>query len=223
MSYYGYQQPQYMGVDENVRRLVLAKLTDGLVFASITILVSILFGLNPIFYVLAIIGYIVSIIGYFFAKNENTINNLYFIFVGSSSVFLGLTLSLVLTIPGGATIIAGAFAGTTAVVGFIWYKVNTEHPDPAYVGRNIRTYSIIFIVMLIAGWIIAFGSVFYLILSVFGAALFSLYFYYDLARVTRGQVYSISKAAWSLYWDILLIFRYILQILIMLTAGSRRD
>ena len=222
MSYYGYPQQQYIGVDENVRRLVLAKLTDGLIFACVTILVSILFGLSPIFYFLAIIGYIVSIIGYFFAKSENTINNLYFIFVGSSSVFLGLTLSIVLTIPGGATIIAGAFAGTTAVVGFIWNKVNTEHPDPAYVGRNIRQYSIIFIVMLIAGWIIYLGAIFYFILSIFGAALFSLYFYYDLARVTRGQVDSIARAAWSLYWDILLIFRYILQILLYLSA-SRRD
>jgi FtsH-binding integral membrane protein len=213
-----------VGIDDYQKTLVLQKLTDGFTLAAIVAAIMLFVpGLAPIFLVFAIVGYIVSILGYFFARNESTINTLYFVFVASSSAFLGFTFQVLLAVlENGAQLILGAFGGTEMIVGYIWYKVDSELPDPAYAGRNLTKYSIGFIVLLLLGWFVFTGGIFYLIISVLGAALFSLYFYYDLARLKAGQYQSPARMAWSMYWDILLIFRYLLNILVML-FGSARD
>lgn len=230
MSYYGRQPrgyPQQQGIDDYQKSLVLHKLTDGLLLAAImsaivVIDVEIEGGFAPLLIGLGLIGYIISIIGYFFAKNENTINTLYFVFVSSSGVFLGATFTTVVSaFENGAELILGAFGGTALIVGYLWYKVDNEHPDPNVVGRNLTKYSLMFIGLLLLSWFIAFSSIVYLLISIFGAALFSWYLYYDLSRLQAGQFRSPARMAWSMYWDILLIFRYLLQIMIML-FGNRR-
>ncbi|MCE7735388.1 MAG: hypothetical protein GPJ54_10955 [Candidatus Heimdallarchaeota archaeon] len=225
MSYYGRQsyggQPQR--IDDYQKSLVLHKLTDGLILAAIVGAIMLFVpDLAGIFLLFAIVGYIVSIIGYFFAKNENTINTLYFVFVASSSAFLGATFQVILSLyENGGEIILAAFGGTAMIVGYLWYKVDTQNPDPNVVGRNMTRYSLIFLAFLIASWFIAFSNVVILLISIGGAALFSLYLYYDLSRLNAGQFRSPARMAWSMYWDILLIFRYLLRILLMI-LGNRK-
>ncbi|MHA2099837.1 MAG: Bax inhibitor-1 family protein [Candidatus Kariarchaeaceae archaeon] len=227
MSYYGRQPRGYqqqIGIDEFQKSLVLHKLTDGLILAAImsAIVVFAPAGIALPLLGLGLIGYIISIIGYFFARNENTINTLYFVFAASSGAFLGATFRSVLTVlENGEGIILGAFGGTALIVGYLWYKVDSEHPDPNVVGRNLTKYSLIFIAILIMSFFIAFSNVIILLISIGGAALFSLFLYYDLARLQAGQYVSPARMAWSMYWDILLIFRYLLNILIML-FGNRK-
>lgn len=226
MSYYGRQQRGYQrhqGIDDYTKSLVLHKLTDGLLLAAImAAIVVFLPDFAPLLLLLGIVGYIVSIIGYFFAKNENTINTLYFVFAASSGVMLGATFTVYLTVLDNAEgIILGAFGGTALIVGYLWYKVESQHPDPNVVGKNLTKYSLIFIGLLILSWFFIFSEIVLLIISIFGAALFSWYLYYDLSRLQAGQYGSPARMAWSMYWDILLIFRYLLQILVML-FGNRR-
>ena len=226
MSYYGRRPRGYTqqyGIDEYQKSLVLHKLTDGFILAAIVAAIMVFLPqFTTMFLIFGIVGYIVSIIGYFFARKESTINTLYFVFVAASSAFLGFTFQTLLTVlENGAQIILGAFGGTALIVGYLWYKVDSEHPDPNYVGRNLTKYSLIFLAMLLLGWFVFTSALFYLIISVFGAALFSLYFYYDLARLKAGQFSSPARMAWSMYWDILLIFRYLLNILVMLFGRGK--
>lgn len=206
MSYYGRQPtgyPQQRGVDDYTKSLVLHKLTDGLILAVImsaivVIDVRVEGGFAGLLLILGVIGYIISIIGYFFARKEETINTLYFIFTASSGVMLGATFSVLLTaLENGAEIILGAFGGTTLIVGYLWYKVDSEHPDPNVVGRNLTKYSLMFIALLIISWVFVVSAFVYLLISILGAALFSWYLYYDLSRLQSGQYGSPARMAWS--------------------------
>jgi len=194
---------------------VIEKLTYGFAIAVLMATIVIYGGMNPLFGLLAFVGEIVAIIGYFFARQEGTIEKLYYLFVVSSSVLLGFTLQTVLAVvPNAMAIITESLGITALLVGGIYYYTDTERPEPGRMVRYLLPLSLGFIVVAIIGIFVSFGSFGMLLFSIFGALLFSFYLIYDLSRLLKGQYMSPSRMAWNIYWDILLIFKMILQILL---------
>lgn len=219
MSYYQQQyhyQPQYI---ENVQQLVLEKLCFGLTFGAVISWAIAYFRVDPIFALFAFIAEIIAIIGYFVAKNESTIEKLYYLFVGSSSMLLGYTFQFILSsASNGTDVIAVAFGITALIVGGIYYYTSTRKPDVSNMVKYLWPLGLIFIFILILSIFIQIGSFGLFLLSVFGAILFTLYLYYDFGRLMRGELSSPARMAWKLYWDILLVFRYILHIVYALIS-----
>ncbi len=213
MSYYQrqyYYAPEHI---ENIQHLVLEKLSYGLLFGAITSWAVAYFNAPIYLAFIAFIIEIIAIIGFFFAKNENTIETLYYLFVGSSSVLLGFTFEFILsTATNGSDIIAIAIGITSLIVGGAYYYTSTRRPDVSNMARWLFPLGLIFILIFVITIFIQIGSLGMFLLSIFGAILFSLYLYYDFARLMRGQLTSPARMAWSLYWDILLVFRFILNI-----------
>ena len=212
-----YYRPTY-SID--TKQIVLQKLTYGLALAVLLSALVIYTGLNPIFGLLAFVGEIVAIIGYFFARKESTIEKLYYTFVVSTSILLGYTLQFVLAVVPNAMVVITETVGITAlIVGGIYYYTETKRPQASRMMVYLMPLGLIFIVLAIVNIFISFGSVGQLVFAMFGAILFSLYLMFDLSRLMRREYISPSRMAWSIYWDILLIFRMLLQVLI----GMNRD
>ncbi len=212
MSYYQQQQQYYYPTYDlaTMKQLVLEKLTYGLMIAAALAWAVVALDAPVALIGLAFIVEIIAIIGYFFAKAESTIETLYYMFVGSSAVLLGFTLeSILASSANGANIIGIAFGITSLVVGGIYYYTSTRLPDTTVLQKYMLPLFLIFILVFILTMI---GTISMFFFSIFGAAIFSFYLYYDFARLMRGQLTSPSRMAWSLYWDILLIFRFILMI-----------
>ncbi len=223
MSYYYAQQPRYQQFNrDSIQTLVLEKLYLGLLTATAISIGVVLMNTNPIFAILAFVGEIIAIIGYFFAKKEGTIEKLYYLFVASSAVLLGFSFQFIIAgFTNGLHIIIYTFGLTALIVGYSYNKAANTHVDLVAMNNKLRPFSLIFIALIIIGLFVSFGGLFYLIFSFFGAILFSYYLYYDMNRLMQRGFRSPSKMAWNLYWDILLIFKYILRILLML-FGDRR-
>lgn len=219
MSYGYYQQPQQT-FDYNLRQIVLEKLYLGLIIAAVVATFIVYTNTSPIFAVVAIVAELIAIIGYFFARKESTIEKLYYTFVVSSAVLLGYFLESILSVvPNGPQIIAYAFGSTGLIVGIAYYKASTQVVDLHSLGRKILPFSMAFMAIIIVSIFVSFGELGYLLISIFGAALFSFYLYYDLNRLMQGHVRSPARMAWNLYWDILLIFKFMLRIFL---AMNRR-
>ncbi|MHA2090321.1 MAG: Bax inhibitor-1 family protein [Candidatus Kariarchaeaceae archaeon] len=212
MSYYQQQQQYHYPTYDiaTMKQLVLEKLTYGLIIAAALAWAVVELDAPIALIGLAFIVEIIAIIGYFFAKAENTIETLYYLFVGSSAVLLGFSLESILASSAeGANIIGISFGITAMVVGGIYYYTSTRLPDTTVLQKYMLPLFLVFILVMILAMI---GSISMFFFSIFGAAIFSFYLYYDFARLMRGQLTSPARMAWSLYWDILLIFRYILMI-----------
>ena len=212
MSYYQQQQQYYYPTYDlaTMKQMVLEKLTYGLMIAAALAWAVVTLDAPVALVGLAFIVEIIAIIGYFFAKAESTIETLYYMFVGSSAVLLGFTLeSILASSANGANIIGIAFGITSLVVGGIYYYTSTRLPDKTVLQKYVLPRFLIFILVFILTMI---GTITMFFFSIFGAAIFSFYLYYDFARLMRGQLTSPARMAWSLYWDILLIFRFILMI-----------
>lgn len=209
---------QQRPIDVTAQKAVLDKVTAGILYATI---ISAIMTLLPISiqFIMAIIAFvveIVAIIGYFFARKESTIEKLYYAFVASSAVLLGFTFTFVLAMSNGMFIIASTFGITVLIVGFIYQRVLSTLPDVMQHANKLFAFGIGFIFLSIGMMFFGYGSLGELIVSVLGAILFSFYLWFDFGRLMRGQFTSPARMAWSIYWDILLIFKYILRILVAL-------
>ncbi len=220
---YGYRRP------EDVRAAVLNLTMQSTALAGIIALITAILipeypGLFAIIFLIALAVEIITIIGYFFARNENTIRLLFYGFVVSSAILLGGTLSEFLAFGFiGQLLIAGAMGLTAAIVGGIYIYVVRNNPDVSYLYKFLIIGGILLIVVLIASFFVSFRAIVWLIISFLAAVLFSLYLLFDMSRLMNQQFTSPSRMAWNLYWDILLIFRWILYLLYYLLASSSRD
>ncbi len=201
---------------------VMDKVSAGIIYATIiSFIITLLpIGLQLIFALIALVVEIIAIIGYFFAKKESTIEKLYYTFVISSAVLLGFTFTLVLYGDSqGMFVIASAFGITTLIVAYIYRKVNIERPDVMKHANKLFAFGIAFILLSIGMIFIGYGTIGNFIVSLLGAILFSFYLWFDLGRLMRGQFTSPARMAWNIYWDILLIFKYILRMISMLSRN----
>ncbi len=208
-------------VDAYAQKAVLDKVSAGILFATIISVITTLlpFGLQILFAIIAFIFEIIAIIGYIFAKKESTIEKLYYIFVASSAVLLGLTFTIVMFGSNGMFIIASTFGITTLIVGFIYQRVLATLPDVMKHANKLFGFGIAFIFLSIGMIFFGYGTFGNLVVSILGAILFSFYLWFDFGRLMRGQYTSPARMAWSIYWDILLIFKYILRILMDLNRN----
>ncbi len=221
---YGYAH----GRPEDVRDAVLNLTMQSTALAGIIALVTaILYPMYPILFFLifgiAFVVEIITIIGYFFARKESTIRTLFYLFVVSSAILLGGTLAEFFSFGFiGQLLVAGAMALTAAIVGGIYVYVTRHNPNVSGLYKFLIIGGIFLIVFLVASFFISFGEIVWLVVSAFAAVLFSLYLLFDLSRLINQQFFSPSRMAWNLYWDILLIFRWILYLLYYLLASSSR-
>lgn len=223
MAYYYNQQQDYYPSDRDaIQAQVFEKLFIGLIGAVLITVFTIIIGLPIYVLLIAVVAELVAIIGYFFARNEATIEKLYYTFVLSSAVLLGFTLQMVVAVvSNGFNIIIYTTGVTALIVGYTYDKAANTQVDLVQMSRKIRPFAFAFIGLILIGFFISSGyGIFELIISVFGAGLFSWYLYFDFNRALQEGYSSPARMAWDLYWDILLIFKYILRILLML-LGSR--
>ncbi len=199
------------------KSIVIEKIIYGLLLASIISSIVIFMNTNPLFGLLAFIGEIIAIFIYIFSKNESTVEKGYYLFVISSSILLGYTLQYYIALTSnGMLLVASTFGITTIITASIFYYTSTYKPDVSSLPAKIMPFSLLFVGIFIVSIFVSFGSIVNLIISIFGAILFSLYLYYDFGRIMKNQIYSPNRAAWSVYWDILLVFKFILNIIFSL-------
>jgi FtsH-binding integral membrane protein len=133
-----------------MKQLVLEKLTYGLIIAAALAWAVVELDAPIALIGLAFIVEIIAIIGYFFAKAENTIETLYYLFVGSSAVLLGFSLESILASSAeGANIIGISFGITAMVVGGIYYYTSTRLPDTTVLQKYMLPLFLVFILVMI--------------------------------------------------------------------------
>lgn len=172
----------------------------------------------PGWYLLAFVAEIIAILGYFFAKNEGTLQFMLLLFVGGTATLLSYTIGMVLAVyDDGAMIIGTTTCITAAVVGAAYNYSHVKKADVTGLSKWMSTLGTIFIVMLLLSFFVQFSDMIYLLFSILGAVLFSMYLFWDMSRLERQQFSSPAKMAFRLYWDIYLIFAYVLRIGILLS------
>ncbi len=226
MSYYGVDrnyQDYYYSV-EDVKNQALYLTSVSLVLASLIVAFFVIFDIPTIIYFLAMIvevGVIITM-WLFMPKTESGRTKLLYTFVVASAIVLSWTVEYVLVIfENGAALIFGAFGITAGITLVAYYSAIQNRSDLSAMRGNLVKGLIVLIVLSIISIFIYLGSLFYLILSIFGAVLFSFWLFYDLSMIERKQIASPALAALGVYWDLLLIFKYVLNILIILFG--RRD
>ncbi|MCK9258058.1 MAG: Bax inhibitor-1/YccA family protein [Sulfurospirillaceae bacterium] len=161
-----------------------------------------------------------TLFGLYAAKKKAGLNMaLLFAFTFLSGLTLTPLLSAVLGLPGGAGIVANAFALTTiAFGGLSVFAMNTKREFGA-MGKML----FIALIILIAGSLINIflGSpVFQLAIAGIGAFIFSAFILYDTQNIIRGAYETPIEGAIALYLDFLNLFVSLLQ---LLAALSGRD
>jgi len=221
MSFYQSQNQYGRGFsnEEKLRSEVLQKVLYGLIAAAFISVAITYIPIPVIFYFLAIGLEFVIVIAGWFASNESTLEKLYYAFVATTAVVLGFTLTVFLSFPGGMQMVATAFSSTGLIVGGMYYYTSVYKPDTSGMRKILLPALLILFVVSIVSFFVAFSNTMYLLFSIGGAILFSLYLYYDLGRLMNDQYRSPARMAWMIYWDILLIFKFILQALFF---NSRR-
>lgn len=134
-------------------------------------------------------------------------------------MFLGNILAVALTFANGATIIALS-AGMTGAIFFSMSAMATvTRRDLGGLGKGLM----IGMWMLLAVSLISIffpSAALYAAISAVGAAIFSLFIFYDINRVVRGGETNYIVATTHVYISIWAVFQYLLNLLLMF-AGNR--
>jgi FtsH-binding integral membrane protein len=206
---------------EDMRKIVMEKVMFGLgLAAGISLVMMLLLPEYPILFLLYFVGFgaqIISIIVYFFSRNEQRLEAFYKVFVVSSALVLGGMMHLYAQGPQGYAIIAYAVAITALIFGGFYYYTYNHRPDVSNLGKILFPIGLVFIGMIIYSIIFNPGLIGSLAFAIFGAILFTLYLFYDLGRLMSGQYEMPVRMAWRIYWDVLLIFKYMMRILYLLS------
>lgn len=213
--YSSYYQPQ---PSYHQKTDVLQELNNGLVLAALLIALVIFLNASPLLALLAVVAEVISLFIFWFGRKETTISTGYYLFVSSTAILLGYTLQFYLAFyENGLLLIGYSVSLTGLIVGAVYYYTASKQPDVSQVPRKLMPFSLAFMFLLILGLFVSYGQLGSFLISVFGALLFSFYLYYDLGRVMRRNYRSPARAAWQIYWDILLIFRLILDIVFVVS------
>lgn len=151
--------------------------------------------------------------GVYLTKSKPGINLIMlFAFTFLTGATLTPLLSVILGLPGGASIVTNALLLTAVAFGGIsLFAINTTK-DFTFMGKFLI---IALIIMIVAGLINIFlGSpLLQLIIASVGAILFSAFILFDTQNIMRGNFTSPVEAAIALYLDVLNLFVSLLQIL----------
>ena len=125
----------------------------------------------------------------------------------------------------GAFIVTLTFGISTVVIFGIYAYTSANKPDTTRLQRIMFFVVIAFLIASLAGFFLfSFGnnSLFYLVISGFGALIFAIYMYIDFARLERRQFSSPAMMALWLFYDIIFFIQYLLQFLAMFMGQQRR-
>ena len=151
--------------------------------------------------------------GIYLTKSKPGLNLIMlFAFTFITGLTLTPLLSVILGLPGGASIVTNAFLLTGVAFGGIsLFAINTKK-DFTYMGKFLF---IALIIMIVAGLINIFlGSpIFQLVIASAGAILFSAFILFDTQNIIKGNFSSPVEAAIALYLDALNLFISLLEIL----------
>lgn len=151
--------------------------------------------------------------GVYFTKSKPGINLvMLFAFTFLTGITLTPLLSVILGLPGGASIVTNALLLTGVAFGGIsLFAINTKK-DFTFIGKFLF---IALIIMIVAALINIFlGSpVLQLAIAGAGALLFSAFILFDTQNIIRGNFATPVEAAIALYLDVLNLFISLLQIL----------
>lgn len=218
MAYYYNEDYQSYDYQEKMKSLVMEKVALGLSIAAGISLLALLIPGILVLYPIAFITEIVAIIAYFFVRNESRLEKFYYMFVASSGLILGGLMTIVASDVGFASV-AYALAITASIVIGMYYYTYRNQPNVARLGRILFPIAIAYIALIVVSIFLFPQFLGSLLFSVLGAALFSLYLFYDLGRLMQGQYSSPVRMAWNIYWDIYLVFKYILMIIWQLNSN----
>lgn len=222
--YYETRTREYVGYDIKVE--AYRHLGIALLIASITVGVMLWLGVRIEIYWIGAIGEFIIIMILLFSAlfgsqlSESTATILLYSFAICSAVTLSLLVAIGLYLD--PAIVVGAVGSTTVVIlaaylfsGRTYKKIN-----------QITTITFIlvigFLILALFGFFLfSENGLFYLILSVFGAIIFSIYMFLDFARLENRAFTSPALMALWLFYDIIYLLKELLLIFIYLFGGSR--
>lgn len=225
MSYqYGVRTREYVGYDIKVdayRHLGIA-----LLLATITVGIMLWLDIPIFIYYLGAAGEFLIIMILLFTAlfrsqlSESTTTILLYSFAVCSSITLSLLVYIALAFD--IAIVVGA-VGTTSVVvlaaylfsGHTYRKINQ-------LSRIAVILVICFLIVTLLGFFIFSAEpIFYFVISLFGAVIFSIYMFLDFARLENRAFSSPALMALWLFYDIIYLLKELLMIFIYLFGGSR--
>lgn len=222
--YYEAKTRQYTGYDIKVE--AYRHLGIALMLASITVGIMLWLDVPIILYWVGSAGEFIIIMILLFSAlfrsqfSESTATILLYSFAICSSITLSLLVYIALALD--VALVVGA-VGTTTIVVLAAYLFS------GHTYKRIGQITKLAIILVICFFILAlFGffffstdPVFYLIISLLGAAIFSIYMFIDFARLENRMFSSPALMALWLFYDIIYLLKELLMIFIYLFGGSR--
>ncbi|MFX0151741.1 MAG: Bax inhibitor-1 family protein [Candidatus Hodarchaeota archaeon] len=225
MSYsYPTRTREYVGYDIKVE--AYRHLGIALLLGSITVAIMIYLEIPILLYWVGAAGEMLIIGILFFAVlfrsqfSEGTATFLLYSFAICSSITLSLLVYIGLALD--PAIVIGAVGATTVVVLAAYLYSGHTYKKIGQLSRIVTILVILFLIFGLLGFFI-FSSdpLFYLIISVFGALIFSIYMFIDFARLENRAFSSPAFMALWLFYDIIYLLKQLLMIFIYLFVGDR--
>ncbi len=211
-SYYPIRESWYNTYDLREQALGLTALSVGL-----GCIIAGFFTSYPVpywLYAVAIVVEFALIISMWFIRSPTGEKVVLFLFVGVSSLVLSPTINFAIE-TGGEIIVFQALGITASIVLLAFAYVTYTNVDLIYMWKYLFIGLILFIIGGFFIFLFLASDLAYLIYSIIGAALFSLYLLFDLSRLNQQRFISPARMALSLYIDIIVLFQYILTILLL--------
>ncbi|MHA2366157.1 MAG: Bax inhibitor-1 family protein [Candidatus Hodarchaeales archaeon] len=141
------------------------------------------------------------------------------VFAVATGITLGMLVKVLLILEPIVVVYAFGTAGITVFSMFAY--TSAQKPDVAGWYKPVMIITILFLVFAFLGMFIFAGSpLFYLIVSGFGAFLFAIFLYMDLARLSRNEFHSPAMMALWLFYDIIFLLKYLLMFFYHLVASD---
>lgn len=152
--------------------------------------------------------------------SESTATILLYSFAVCSSITLSLLVYIALALD--VALVVGAVGTTTIVVLAAYLFSGHTYKRINQITKLVIVLVICFFILLLFGlFFYSADPVFYLIISLFGAAIFSIYMFLDFARLENRAFSSPALMALWLFYDIIYLLKELLLIFIYLFGGSR--
>ncbi|MFX0014399.1 MAG: Bax inhibitor-1 family protein [Promethearchaeota archaeon] len=222
--YYRMETRQYTGYDikiEAYRHLGIA-----LMLATITVGIMLWLDVPLALYWVGSAGEFIIIMILLFSGlfrtqfSESTATILLYSFAVCSSITLSLLVYIALALD--VALVVGAVGTTTIVVLAAYLFSGHTYKRINQITKLVIVLVICFFILLLFGlFFYSADPVFYLIISLFGAAIFSIYMFLDFARLENRAFSSPALMALWLFYDIIYLLKELLLIFIYLFGGSR--
>jgi FtsH-binding integral membrane protein len=217
--YYPTRTREYTGYDIKVE--AYRHLGIALILGTITVGLMLFLDIPVFLYWIGAFGEMIIISVLFFAAlfrsqfSESTATFLLYTFAICSSITLSLLVYIGLALD--PVIVAGAVGATTIVVFAAYLYSGHTYKKINQISKIATILVILFLVISLLGlFLLSRDPVFYLLISVFGAVIFSIYMFIDFARLENRAFSSPAFMALWLFYDIIYLLKELLMVFIYL-------